>query len=271
MLAVVRVVQTGLLFALLPLAVHGRQLRRTVNATKLQGGDHVDEFSILEDAYQGHFWKERRGAAGLSSQDAKMWAANASNGHPNAATYGEMDPVSVKELLQKVSAKPGEKYYDLGAGDGKTVMVAWLMGLDATGVELVPNRFQASCEALQRLKKVPAPATASKQLRFFQGSVTNLDFADADILFVQNLCFDWELTKNITRAAKAMRKGARILSYSSLPGSSFLRTVGNFEIRANYQETPITWTIQEKVTEPNADDANSEKLTSVPNDRHCEL
>lgn len=236
-----------------------------------ESSGRADFFGILEDAYQGHFWKERRGAAGLSHEDAKMWAANASNGHKNAATYGEIDPDSTKALLEKINAKPGERYYDLGAGDGKTVMVAWLMGLHATGVELVPNRFQASCAALDRLKKLPAPASASKNLQFFQGSITKLDFSDADILFVQNLCFDWELTKGVAHAAKAMRKGARILSYSPLPGSADFHSIGKFEIHANYQDTPIVWTIQEKMSEPNAADANPDDLASVPSDRRCEL
>lgn len=200
-----------------------------------------------------------------------MWEASDSNGHKNAATYGEIDPESTKALLEKVGAKPGERYYDLGAGDGKTVMVAWLMGLNATGVELVPNRFQASCTALERLRKLPAPATASKNLQFFQGSILNLDFSDADILFVQNLCFDWDLTKGVARAAKAMRKGARILSYSALPGFADFKKIGKFEIHANYQDTSIVWNIQEKVSEPSADDANTETLASVPRDRRCEL
>merc|ERR1719171_1386090 len=129
------------------------------------------------------------------------------------------------------------------------------MGLDAAGIELLPKRFQASCAAVESLRALPRPREASKKLEFFQGSITQLDFSDADVLFVQNLCYDAALMDRVSAAAKAMKKGARVLTYAPFRGPDFQK-LGAFEVGMSFQKTNTTFNLLEKVTEPRAADAN---------------
>ena len=41
--------------------------------------------------------------------------------------YGEVAPRSLAELLIELGARPADRFYDLGAGAGKVVVLAWLM------------------------------------------------------------------------------------------------------------------------------------------------
>ena len=125
--------------------------------------------------------------------------------------YGEVLAQAVIRGLRSVNAKQGERYYDLGAGAGKTVAVAWLMGLRATGVELIESRFKHACAALERLPVAGRPAAVSSELSFVHGSFLDIDFCDADIIFIDSIMFSNQLMSNLADRAACLRKGARVI------------------------------------------------------------
>merc|ERR1719321_2077011 len=97
-------------------------------------------------------------------------------------------------MLHHVGAKAGQRYYDLGSGMGKTTALAWLMGLDATGVELATPRWQTSCAALGRLRALRNSSNSSLPgLRYIHASFTEIDFSDADIVFTDSMMFTPEM------------------------------------------------------------------------------
>lgn len=48
------------------------------------------------------------------------------------AVYGEILPETAGVMLRRLGALPGHRFYDLGSGTGKVVVLAWLLGMDAT-------------------------------------------------------------------------------------------------------------------------------------------
>mmetsp|Transcript_106422 Transcript_106422/g.332773 ORF Transcript_106422/g.332773 Transcript_106422/m.332773 type:complete len:154 (+) Transcript_106422:75-536(+) len=70
----------------------------------------------------------------------------------NPVGYGELAPLAWCQLLREVGAKAGLKVYDLGSGNGKLVLLSWLLGLEAVGVELIRERAEEARAALGRLE-----------------------------------------------------------------------------------------------------------------------
>merc|ERR1719387_1648630 len=148
----------------------------TASATVPSSSPMFDSYKgVLDNVYEGLFMSTRGGAHGVETSEKPIWAEQrGAYGNVDAAVYGEIRTDGFQSLLDWVGFKPGEKYYDLGAGDGKTVMVAWANGFDAHGIELMPRRFQGSCRAVSRLRelehKQKTPPTAGPELTYFFGS-----------------------------------------------------------------------------------------------------
>lgn len=80
-----------------------------------------------------------------------------------SSTYGEVLPQSIFTVLAQASKqnprlhdatgrlKTG-RFYDLGSGFGKIVVLAAALGFDSIGYELIGPRFDASCKALEAIR-----------------------------------------------------------------------------------------------------------------------
>ena len=82
-----------------------------------------------------------------STEEALSARATGSRAH---VVYGELSAASVVESLALAHVRRGERFYDLGSGGGKVVAMAWLLGLRATGVELLSKRFTSACDQCLR-------------------------------------------------------------------------------------------------------------------------
>lgn len=219
-----------------------------------------EALQALDDAYEGHaksgaqaghsaWFGARDDDVSLEEQDAPI--EGDSIPRSVATTYGELRPESVAVMLADAEARPGQRYYDLGSGTGKTVVLAWLLGLNATGIELVSNRYDTACGALDRAAQAGPGRMGlghNDSLRFVQGNFLQVDFSDADVIFTDSVMFSPETKESLARAARRLKPGARVVSYGGLPGPG-LRRVMRFKgptSWANFTE----WTIQE--VEPGA-------------------
>ncbi len=65
--------------------------------------------------------------------------------------YGEIKLRSLQRVLEAAEVKEGETFFDMGMGDGKVVLGAYLLGKFARvrGIEFVPSRFERSCLMLE--------------------------------------------------------------------------------------------------------------------------
>lgn len=117
---------------------------------------------------------------------------------------------AIKEVFQLAQIKPGQKLYDLGAGDGKVLIIAEKeFGAKAVGFELAPIIY-----AMARLNLF---FHGIKKARLYCKNFYKQSLSDADIIF----CFlsIHAMARLKPKFEKELRPGAKIISYSfSLQG-----------------------------------------------------
>jgi len=179
-----------------------------------------DALQLLELIYEGHslhaFWK----VSMKDYKEADKEMIGLSQADRKAILYGEIQPPSFMQLLQHIGARPGQKYVDLGSGTGKTVFAAWLLGLDATGVELVDKRWKTGCEAVIKSKGLGF-AKKSNGVNFVHDNFLKMDFSDADIIFTDSAMFSKEMMLGLADIARRMKPNSKLISTSGFPGEGF--------------------------------------------------
>merc|ERR1712113_1171984 len=144
------------------------------------------------------------------------------------------------------------------------------MGLQAVGIEFAKQRFDLACDAASNisdhLRTFGLPAGASTRLQFAHGSFTELEFSEADILFMDSQMFEPALLKQIGEHARALKKGTRIITIYPLPGLDY-KILWTGYVPCSW--TRVLWSVQEKLTE--AIPAAAAPLRLSKADRICGL
>eukprot|EP00928_Gymnodinium_smaydae_P080524 TRINITY_DN64201_c0_g1_i1.p1 TRINITY_DN64201_c0_g1~~TRINITY_DN64201_c0_g1_i1.p1 ORF type:complete len:239 (-),score=39.91 TRINITY_DN64201_c0_g1_i1:381-1097(-) len=136
----------------------------------------------------------------------------------NPVHYGELAPLAFCQLLHEVGATRGQKLYDLGSGDGKLAILAWLLGLDVVGVELIKERDLIAHEALSRMDEALQDDVPTGRIQLIQGSFMDMDFSDASILYSYDLVFTPALKEGLARLARQQKPGTLVVTSRGLPG-----------------------------------------------------
>lgn len=111
----------------------------------------------------------------------------------------------VEKMLVFGGLKPGEKFYDLGSGDGRVViMAARKFGANATGVELDPDLHKQSTDRIRTLG-------LESKARIILGDITKQNFSDANLLTVYLLPSSNDKIRPMLE--KQLKKGTRIVSH----------------------------------------------------------
>lgn len=208
--------------------------------------DDEDVDRLVAMAYPPDAWDPR--AVPISVVDRAQIAK--SDGGENTlcsrgpATYGEVTPRGHLKLLRAVGAKPGEVYYDLGAGLGKGVLVAWLLGLRAHGVELSSEMFRYSCQHVASLfARAPGfvhgsavRGSGGRTLSLAHGDALRYDFSDADIVFLDDKCWDAGMMSQLTDTLARLPPRTRVISALNLAVTADLPIHRRQEI-----QVPVTW------------------------------
>lgn len=221
--------------AVLPLPAACRRLRRQHRADPRT----TSALRNLELIYGERATEHETHAQALRAQ-VEMSRAT---GEPLAAYYGEIQPAAALEMFKRTGMQAGQRFYDLGSGFGKTVVLAWLLGINATGVELVEERWRASCELLRRAREkgVSGPRGGA---RFEQASFLDMDFSDADLVFVNSVMFSSKTLEDLAGVARGLRPGTRVVaSHKGLPGPGF-QQIGTLHGGVSWSDTDSTWAIQ---------------------------
>ena len=113
----------------------------------------------------------------------------------------------IRTALQLANLKPDETFYDLGAGDGRALLVAAReFNAKAVGIEIGP----VQC-ALVYLRAVASGLGSRIQIKW--GNYLKADLSRADVVFV------YATSKEVARLAphleKQMKSGARLVSISA--------------------------------------------------------
>ncbi len=132
-------------------------------------------------------------------------AAQTANPEKLAPYYPTPETI-IEKMLQLGGLKPGEKMFDLGSGDGRIIILAARkFHADAVGVELDPDLYRESLEAIRKLG-------LQQTAHIIHGDLLKQDYSSADLITVYLFpeAIDSKVQPLLDRQLK---KGARVVSH----------------------------------------------------------
>jgi predicted O-methyltransferase YrrM len=116
---------------------------------------------------------------------------------------------AIKSILTFCGARPGEKIYDLGSGDGRVLITAaGSFGMDGVGIEIDPVKVWISRLLITR-------AGLRDRVKIHRGAVSGFDYSDADILFIY--LSHQALDRLFPRLLSRLKPGVKIVCYRFCP------------------------------------------------------
>ena len=109
---------------------------------------------------------------------------------------------NIERALNLLELKPGSKLYDLGCGDGRTLIAAEQRGAKAIGYEISPWAFLKAQINLWRAK-------SSARVLFKNFYHANISDADAVFCFLLNRVMD----RVEEKLSRELRPGTKVISY----------------------------------------------------------
>ena len=121
------------------------------------------------------------------------------------APFVASPPQVIRRMLVLAELKPGEVFYDLGAGDGRTViMAAQEFGARAVGIEL---REDLAKKALQTVYQLGL----QDRVTILHSNLFDVDISPADVVFLYLTTSANEKVKPKLEAE--LKPGARVVSH----------------------------------------------------------
>jgi predicted RNA methylase len=121
------------------------------------------------------------------------------------APYVPSPPQVVRQMLVLSEIKPGEVFFDLGAGDGRTViMAAKDFGARAVGIELRED-------LAKRALSVVYESNLQDRITIVNGDMFNVDLTSADVVFLYLTTSANEKIK--PKLETELKHGARVVSH----------------------------------------------------------
>lgn len=192
------------------------QHQSAVLTDRVGQGNYQKDLQMLAAAYEATGDPIKDTASGMmSSLLPEEHKEMVDAGMPvRAHIYGEMNHVLGMKLFQEYpdAFKPGNRFYDIGSGTGKMVAVAWISGLNATGIEFSRARYMKACSAIEKLTAKPVGG-----LDMIHGNALRIDFSDGDFVFSNNLMFDKDMLNGMSNIARGLKPGSVIVSSLDLP------------------------------------------------------
>lgn len=112
---------------------------------------------------------------------------------------------AIRKALRKAGARKGEKFYDLGCGTGRTLIISDKeFGLKTVGFELSP--------IIYFIAKINIFLNSAKNSEIRMQNAYNQNLSDADIVFCFLSVDPMEKLKS--KFLRELKSGARIISYS---------------------------------------------------------
>jgi len=152
-------------------------------------------------------------------------------------TYGEILFLPFAAVLRSVqdagyldaSTAGSAKFVDVGCGSGRPVFAAALV-LDGfrefLGIEILSDLHHI-CEQVRhkwnsQVRDLVPEARQAAEVSFVLGDACELDWSDADLVFMNSTCFGDELLLRLSRVAEQLRPGAVVITTTRrLPSDAF--------------------------------------------------
>lgn len=108
----------------------------------------------------------------------------------------------VDRMLEMAKLTPNDIHFDLGSGDGRTVITAVKRGARSTGVEYNPDMVVLS-------KRLAQQEGVGEKAKFIEGDIFKTDFSNATVLTLFLLA---DLNVRLRPTILAMKPGTRVVS-----------------------------------------------------------
>lgn len=153
----------------------------------------------------------------------------------SSLTYGEVDFISFKEIIDLAKPRQNDRFYDLGSGTGKAVIIA-AMCFDFSackGIELLQPLYKLSCQALNFLqtkvdkdkKNILRVVKHLPEIKFYNQNFIKADFSTANILFINATCYSIECWDELMKKFSQLANGARIIITSKKIDSPLFKQI----------------------------------------------
>lgn len=140
-------------------------------------------------------------------------------------TYGEVLFSTFWDILLRVNPKKNSVFYDLGAGTGKPCIIASLFTAfsKVVGVEILPDIYKTSTEVLDSYKTLleQRKIKLNQLVQFVNADFKDTDIADADVIFINATCFEYETSSSMIKEFLNLKQGVKIITstyFIDLPG-----------------------------------------------------
>ncbi len=116
----------------------------------------------------------------------------------------------IQKMLDMAKLTPGDVHFDLGSGDGRTVIAAAKRGTKAVGIEYNPDMVELSKRAAQK-----ESAAVAARTEFIRGDIFETDFSKATVLTLYLLP---SLNLKLRPTILNMKPGTRVVSHAFTMG-----------------------------------------------------
>jgi SAM-dependent methyltransferase len=116
----------------------------------------------------------------------------------------------IQKMLDMAKLTPSDIHFDLGSGDGRTVIAAAKRGTKAVGIEYNPDMVELSKRAAQK-----EGATIASRTEFIRGDIFETDFSKATVLTLYLLP---SLNLKLRPTILNMKPGTRVVSHAFTMG-----------------------------------------------------
>lgn len=130
----------------------------------------------------------------------------------------------VQKMLDMAKLTPNDVHFDLGSGDGRTVIAAAKRGTKAVGVEYNPDMVELS-------KRNARKEGVSARAEFIRGDIFETDFSKANVLTLYLLP---SLNLKLRPTILNMKPGTRVVSHAFTMGDWQADQTENVEGRTAY-------------------------------------
>lgn len=118
--------------------------------------------------------------------------------------YGETPWWTLRKILKRLAAQPGESFFDLGSGTGRVVLGAVQLGrLRGYGYEQISTRHHLACHVL-------APELRAKKIQLQLAESWHAPLDQAQLVLLTWTCMAPASRQRIVAALMRLAKGARI-------------------------------------------------------------
>lgn len=158
-------------------------------------------------------------------------------------TYGEVHFLHFLPILHftvdtiENQGKTKPVLWDLGCGAGKVLITAALSGRLSKiyGIELLDELCDAGKKACSNFEKIMEEEKLANdvKLEVIKSNMLEVDWSNADIVYMSSICFPEPLMKGIIKKASHLKKGSLIASLKMIDDENF-KFINSFRIRMTW-------------------------------------